>query len=130
MFGRHEQGSGPPKPTVSWALFSLQGRISRATYLLGIAFMLSLLAVVVAFITNTPQESALFPTWGLVFILLGMVSCYSLFALALKRLQDMGWPRPMIALVLFPPTTFVFLLILAAVPGSPHANDHGNPPFG
>jgi len=118
------------EPSVSWALFVTSGRISRATYLLGQLFMLTVLAIVVVLIVNTPETSPRFGFWGLVFIVVGTVAAWSVIALSIKRLHDIGWPSQLIIGLFVPIANLVLMLILASRLGSPETNQHGPPPFG
>ena len=122
-------GKGLPQPTVFWALFGLRGRIGRATFLLGLAFMLAILAVIVALIVNTPEEHERMALWGLAFLLAGLMACYSVFSLSLKRLHDIGLPSYAVVLLVVPPVSAFFALFLALKRGEPQTNAHGPAPF-
>ena len=71
---------------------------------------------------------------GLVFwflVLVGVLLCtvWSLFALAVKRLHDLGVTGWLSLLILFPTINWIFLLALAVLPTKQEVNEHGPPPF-
>ena len=118
------------RATVIWVLFGLGGRIARQSFILGQLFMLTLFAVVVARILDVQGDEGWTTFWGLMFLLLGAVSAWSLLAMTVKRLHDVGWPGAL-ALVLFVPTiNFLFVIALMIMPSQPQANRYGPPPFG
>ena len=98
--------------------------------MLGQLFMLTVLAVIVVLIVNTPDDHPREVLWGLAFIISGFASVWSVFALSLKRLNDLDWPRPLIILLCVAPAIVLFVVVLAAIPGSSETNEHGPPPFG
>src|SRR6056297_3657467 len=106
--------SGPQ--SVQWALFSFKGRIVRKTFILGQLFMLSLFAVVFVQIVKTPEHSGMFALWGLVLLGLMFVSAWSVAALSVKRLHDMGFPGVIAICVFIPALTWIALLVLAVYP--------------
>ncbi len=116
--------------TVRWALFAFNGRISRATYILGQLFMLSILVVIVVLIVQTPESNPRFVLWGLVFILVGFAAFWSVIALSVKRLHDLGWPTALVLALFVPFASPVMIIILAVMPGMQQENEFGPAPFG
>lgn len=91
--------------------------------------MLSVLAVIVVMIVKTPDNSPDLVGLGLAMIVAGPASVWSILALGVKRLHDLGWPIGLIILLFVPMVTVIFLLTLAIMPGSQETNSHGPPPF-
>lgn len=118
-----------PDPTVRWALFGFRGRLARQSYILGQLLMLALAGIVVARILAVEGDENATVFWGLVFILLGLVSTWSSFALTVKRLHDIGQPGILSAILLVPWINIVFVFALMFLPSRPEANQYGPPPF-
>lgn len=123
--------SGPQ--TVFWALFSLKGRIRRATYGLGMTLIFSIWWVAMSQMFAVSETSDQFATWALVLGLIVMGSGYCIYALCHKRIHDLGYPGPYaLIIVLAAPllTGFLFLplLVLGVVPGQTNSNTYGPPP--
>ncbi|MCB1464515.1 MAG: DUF805 domain-containing protein [Nitratireductor sp.] len=117
-------------PSVAWVLFSLRGRIARQSYILGISFMLSLFAVVVARILAVRGDEIATEFWGLAFIVLGGVSAWSMIALTVKRLHDLGLPGALVLILFVPTVDLIFAAVLMFLPSKQETNEHGPPPFG
>ena len=126
-----EDSSGPQ--SVAWALFSRNGRIRRATFGLGIAFIFSIwwVAMSQAFAGGEGEEPI--EMWLIILGLVVIVSTYCIYALAHKRLQDIGY-KGNYALLLVPLGWFLVgflflpLLALALIPGQSDNNEFGPPP--
>ena len=124
--------TGGPQ-SVFWALCSLKGRIRRATYALGMTLIFSVWWVALSQVFASAEGSEQIETWLLIlgFVVLG--STYCIYALAHKRLQDIGY-KGFYALIIFPLgpllTGFLFLplMALALIPGQPDDNQYGPPP--
>ncbi|MEM8748762.1 MAG: DUF805 domain-containing protein [Pseudomonadota bacterium] len=126
--------AGRPGPrSVFWALFSLRGRIRRSTFLLGAALIATLWWVCLAQVFSAVDGSSEQESWLLTLGALVLFSSYCLYALAHKRLHDLGY-RGFFALIIVVAGTFIpFLTIagltaLAVVPGEQDNNDYGPPP--
>ena len=123
--------SGPQ--SVFWALFSLKGRIRRATFGLGIALIFSIWWVAMSQMFATSEGSDQFETWALILGLIILASNYCIYALCHKRLQDIGYPGyyALLAIPLAPFLTGFMILpfaLLAFVPGTKDDNKWGPPP--
>lgn len=126
--------AGRPGPqSVWWALFSLQGRIRRATYLLGGVFIVSLWWVALAQVFSLREASEQHGTWLIILGTIVLATGYCGYALAHKRLHDLGYPGPF-ALVLIVFSVFMpFLAVIAfgvfaVIPGEEKPNKFGPPP--
>ena len=84
-----------------WALFSLQGRIRRATFALGMALIFSIWWVAMSQVFAFHESSAQFENWLLILGLIVLASTYCVYALTHKRLQDIGY-RGYFALLIIP----------------------------
>lgn len=116
---------GRKRATVASALFSFSGRIGRQAYALGLLFVISLFAIVIARILAVRGLEGPTVAWGLAFLALLPVALWSLVALTVKRLRDAGWPA-LLALALFVPTANLLLVAaLMAWPGQPDENPLG-----
>jgi uncharacterized membrane protein YhaH (DUF805 family) len=119
--------------SVFWALFSLKGRIRRATYALGMALIFSIWWVALSQVFAFHESSAEFESWLLILGLIVLASTYCVYALAHKRLQDIGY-KGYFALLIVPlgPLLTGFLglplLALALIPGEKDDNRFGPPP--
>jgi uncharacterized membrane protein YhaH (DUF805 family) len=108
-----------------WLFFKLDGRISRATYLLAGL----LLAVIQGFMlyrfTLVPEESGEGAIWALGFWAIGILSIWCGFALGVKRVHDFGKPG-VLALALFVPVVLLIAFVVLCVwPGDPGPNAYG-----
>ena len=116
-----------------WALFSLKGRIRRTTFALGMTLLFSIWWVAIAQVFAFHEESAQFESWLIILGLVVLASTYCVYALAHKRLQDLGY-RGYFALLIVPlgPVLTGFLMLpllaLALIPGQQDDNRFGPPP--
>lgn len=119
--------------SVFWALCSLKGRIRRATYGLGMTLIFAVWWVALSQVFASAEGSARIETWLLILGLVVLGSTYCIYALAHKRLQDIGY-KGYFALAIFPLgpllTGFLFLPLigLALIPGQSEENEYGPPP--
>lgn len=125
-------GRPGPQP-VTWALFSLKGRIRRATFALGTALVFSLWWVALSQVFAAEEGSERHELWLLILGFMVIGSGYCHYALAHKRMHDLGYPGwyALALLVIgffFAPVAVVPLVILAALPGQPGENAYGPPP--
>ncbi|MBL4732538.1 MAG: DUF805 domain-containing protein [Rhizobiaceae bacterium] len=97
--------------------------------MLGQALMLSILTVIVVMIVQAPEDSVRFSLLSGAFLIAGVASFWSVLALSIKRLHDIGWSVGLIICLFLPPIAMVSILILAVMPGSQATNQHGPPPF-
>jgi uncharacterized membrane protein YhaH (DUF805 family) len=119
-----------PAPTVQWALFGWRGRIGRQTYILGQLFMIALFSFIVARLMAVDGDESATVFWGLMMFALMGVSAWSMLALTVKRLHDLGQPGVLCVLLFVPTINAITVLVLMALPSSPKPNEHGPPPFG
>lgn len=123
--------SGPQ--SVFWALFSLQGRIRRATYGWSMALIFCIWWVALSQVLAVEEGSGQYETWALMLGLVVIASGYSIYALCHKRIHDLGY-RGTWALLLVVATfflsgfLFVPLVLLGVLKGQPIANAYGPPP--
>lgn len=121
-----------PQP-VTWALFGLKGRIRRATYALGVALVFSLWWVVMAQMFAAPEGSSRLNLWAAALGIVMFASAYCIYALAHKRLHDLGY-RGVYALLLVvlqfisPGYGWMPYVVLALIPGEEGDNAYGPPP--
>ncbi len=120
----------PPQPSVPWALFGFGGRIGRQTFILGQLFMLALFAIVIARILAVRGNENQTVFWGLAFLGLCAISLWSIIALTVKRLHDLGLPVLMTLLLAIPTINVIFIIVLMFLRSDPASNRHGPPPFG
>ena len=119
--------------SVRWALFSLKGRIRRATYGLGMALIFTLWWFAVSQLVSFREDSSQFTLWALILAALAIVSTYCIYALCHKRIHDLGYPGAY-ALVIVGFSTFLWaflaipLLLLGFLPGQREVNPYGPPP--
>ena len=123
--------SGPQ--SVYWALFSLKGRIRRATYGLGIALIFSIWWVAMSQMFAVQDGSSQFEGWALVLGLIILASGYCLYALCHKRLHDLGYPGKYALLGIaiaffFSGLLIVPMILLGILKGQPEPNIYGPPP--
>ena len=119
--------------SVFWALFSLKGRIRRATYGLGIALIFSIWWVAMSQMFAAREGSDQFETWAIVLGLVVITSGYCLYALCHKRLHDLGYPGKyaLLGLVIaffFQGFLIIPMILLGVLKGQPERNAYGPPP--
>lgn len=115
--------------TVSWVLFGFKGRIGRKSFWLAALLMILVQAVVIAQVVSIPEDSPAFILWGFVILAVWIASAWAAFALAVKRLHDIGLPGLLALALLVPAISIIAFLLLAFLPGSQETNEHGPPPF-
>ncbi len=126
------KSSTGPQP-VTWALFSLKGRIRRTTYALGMVLIFSLWWVLISQLNAAEDGSGQQIIWLLFLSITVLASTYCVYALSHKRLHDLGY-RGIIALLLIafqfilPPLGWVPYLALALIRGQKEDNEYGPPP--
>ncbi|MEP1206895.1 MAG: DUF805 domain-containing protein [Rhizobiaceae bacterium] len=119
--------------SVFWALFSLKGRIRRATYGLGMALIFCIWWVALSQLIAVQEGSDQFATWALLSALVVLISGYCIYALCHKRLHDLGYPGPyaLIVVVAAPFLTgflFLPLVLVGVLKGQQEDNKYGPPP--
>lgn len=115
--------------TVTWALFSWRGRIRRATFTLGTLLLLLSLWVCLAQVAAHEGNEGLQVLWSLTFLVLGLVSLYSIAALGAKRLHDIGFPGWLIIPMFLTGLYLLVVLGLCFWPGEKRDNKYGPPPM-
>jgi uncharacterized membrane protein YhaH (DUF805 family) len=123
--------SGPQ--SVLWALFSLKGRIRRATFGLGIALIFSLWWAAVSQMFAVQEASQQYAAWALVLGLVVIGSSYCFYALCHKRLHDLGHPGYFALIVVLVSffllgLTIIPLILLGVLKGQTKSNAFGPPP--
>lgn len=123
--------SGPQ--SVIWALFSLKGRIRRATYGLGMALIFCIWWVALSQVFTMREGSDELEIWLLILGLVVLTSGYCIYALCHKRLHDLGYPGPYALIVVFAApflTGFLFipLILVGVLKGQEEDNIYGPPP--
>ena len=121
----------PPKPPirpVSWALFGLRGRTSRQVYWLSYVLVVCLQSALLAQIIGAGEEGGGrgLATAAAPFLLAG--SLYATFAIAVKRLHDVGYSGFLALAVFIPFVNLAFSIWLGILPGNAHANQYGSAP--
>ena len=104
--------------------FSIDGRVGRGEYVLGILFLLALNIAVVLFLTGQTAGQMAMSTMMIV----GLLFAPSQFIIAIKRCHDLGLPGLFVLLFLVPIFGVLWLIALAVIPGSPDANRYGPAP--
>ncbi|MEM9279564.1 MAG: DUF805 domain-containing protein [Pseudomonadota bacterium] len=116
-------------PTLSWLFFSLKGRIARQSYALSILFLIfPQVFVVLQLVRNEENQSGL-AFWFLVLLGVVLLTLWSVMALAVKRLHDLGMTGWLSVLILVPTLNWIFLVALALFPSTQETNEYGPPPF-
>ena len=119
--------------SVFWTLFSLKGRIRRATYALGMVLIFSIWWVALWQVFAFHESSAQFESWLLILGLVVLASTCCVYALAQKRFQGIVY-KGYFALLIVPlgPLLTGFLgiplLALAVIPSESDDNRFGPPP--
>ena len=105
--------------------FTVGGRISRQEYVLGLAFIYAVNAVLIAFaVTQRDHDLAL----GLAIMISAFPSTMALFVLAAKRCHDLSLSGAFTLLLLVPFVGFFWLIALAFAASDPNPNRFGAPP--
>lgn len=109
-------------PSLAWFFFGLSGRISRAAYFLA-GLLLNLIPAFMLYrMTLVPEETAASEMWAFAFVVAGLVSLWSAFALSVKRLHDFGKPGAFAILVFVPAISIVAFVVFCLIPGDPGPN--------
>ena len=115
--------------TLKWLFFSFKGRIGRQSYILAQILIVAIQFLVIWQIAKAANNESLLALWGLAFIALGLVTLWSISALAVKRLNDLDLPAVLFLLLFVPGILWLFMLFLMIVPTKQVTNKHGPPPF-
>jgi uncharacterized membrane protein YhaH (DUF805 family) len=105
--------------------FRPEGRIGRAEYGLGLAFIYSASAAILLAVL-----AQLGPVWETapIAMLLALPLTVAMFVLVAKRCHDLGLPGSYVLLLAVPLVGLVWLLALLILPGSAGPNPYGPPP--
>ncbi len=103
---------------------SVNGRVSRGEYVLGLVFIFALNAAIINFVVGQSTGGVTMGT----LMLISLPFLPSQFIIAAKRCHDLGLPGLFVLLFLVPVFGFLWLLGLAVIPGNADANRYGPPP--
>jgi len=108
--------------TTRWFFLSLDGRISREAYWLGLMFLWSIFGLIITLIVNVPAMKtvaalALFP------YMIFMVWAFA--TLLVKRAHDLGMSGFVAFLVVVPVLDLAVIVFLGAAAGDPRPNRYG-----
>ena len=114
------------KPDMRWVFLGFSGRLARLPFLLGYLFVTAVGFVIVNQFRLAEEDSLRQGTWALLFLAYGVMSLWSVLALVVKRLHDMGFPG-MAAIALFAPIINMAVFVgLCLWPGAAGANAYGD----
>lgn len=107
-----------------WLFLRLKGRISRAAYLLAglLANLIPLFLLYRFTLVEGTQEAN---GWAIAFTLIGALSIWSIFALSVKRVHDLGRPGAYALALFVPVVSYIAFIVLCVVPGEPGPNRYG-----
>jgi uncharacterized membrane protein YhaH (DUF805 family) len=105
--------------------FRPQGRISRLEFGLGTLVVLLLDLAMLAFLVRRGPPG---PGFVAAMVALGLPLAIAQFVLVAKRCHDLNLPGSFVLLLLVPAFNFVWVLMLAVLPGNPAPNAYGPPP--
>ncbi|SMH37664.1 DUF805 domain-containing protein [Mesorhizobium australicum] len=108
-----------------WLFLRLNGRISRAAYLLAGLLANLVPGFLLYRFTLAPVESQAADSWAVAFFLIGLLSVWSIFALSVKRVHDLGKPGPYALALFVPVISYVVFIVLCVMPGDPAPNRYG-----
>ena len=114
--------------TIKWALFSLKGRIRRATFVWSSLLLFALIWVALSQVAFAEPESGQMVFWAFAFFGVIGMSIYCLIALAVKRIHDVGhsgWWVLLGFITTLYALGFIFLCFWA---GNEEDNKYGPPP--
>ncbi len=112
------------EPTMLWAMFALNGRVSREVFWLG-NFMAGFINVGLAVNFNDPSGvPVLSPIWPVLFVPL----LWTEIALTVKRLHDRGLSGWLAILLAVPVLGILAFVVIGLLPGNPGANAFGPGP--
>ena len=125
--------SGRKEAGVFWLFVSLDGRISREPFWLGLIFINLVMLIVfnilqlngVTLAPDTFELVGLRQNQALALILVLFWSTWSMIALFAKRAHDYGVTGFVAALALVPVLGYILVLFLGVVPGTPGPNAFG-----
>jgi len=101
-----------------------QGRIGRAEYALGLAFIYAVnLALLSIFFFRAPEAGGLIPA-----MLLALPLLLGFFVIVVKRCHDLGLPGSFVVLLFVPVVGVVWMIALLFIPGSQGPNLYGAQP--
>ncbi len=112
---------------ILWLFFGLKGRISRSVYWLACFLLIALNSVLIGQIIGGEEASyhrlaeALGP-----FVIIGTL--YANFAVAAKRLHDIGYGALLALAIFVPLVNLAFTIWAGIVPGTAGPNNHGEAP--
>lgn len=115
----------PRSADMRWLFFGGSGRLGRKPFLLGLAFWLAVLAMPVAMAlkVETGGEGAMLV--GFAIIVAFLPAAWSVLALGVKRLHDLGLPGYAILILFVPGVGIIAFILLAVLPSAPGANAYG-----
>lgn len=105
--------------------FTAGGRIARREYLLGLAFIYAVNAVLFAFALHQGDSDL---ALGLAIMVSAFPSTVAQFVLVAKRCHDIGLSGVFVLVLLIPFVGLVWLAALAAIVGTGGPNPYGPPP--
>ena len=120
-----EQKTTKRRSPLPWLFASFKGRVSRGIYWLAYAMLLCVNAVLVGQLIGGPEASfsRLADTVAPAVIL---ATLYANFAVAVKRLHDIGYSGFLAIALLIPFINFAFTIWVGIVPGTAGPNRFGD----
>ena len=116
-------------PTVLWALFGFDGRISREVFWLGFGLLYSAGDVILSLLLPplvTPETIAELQGSQLLLLLVALAAAvWMQFALVAKRLHDAGWSGSFAIVMAAPLLNLVAMVVAGLLPGEAGANRFG-----
>lgn len=116
-------------PTIPWALFGFDGRISREVFWLGFGFLYSAGDVVLSALlprSLTPETLADLSGSRLLMLLVVLsLAVWMQFALVAKRLHDAGWSGTFAIIMAAPLLNLLAMLVVGLLPGEAGPNQYG-----
>ncbi|MBW8637902.1 DUF805 domain-containing protein [Hoeflea sp. WL0058] len=116
------------KPDMRWVFLGFSGRLGRLPFLLGYLFVTAVGFVILNQVRLADEDSIRQGTWALLFIAYGVMSVWSVLALVVKRLHDIGFPGPLSIMLFVPFINLGVFLGLCLWPGAAGANAYGDEP--
>lgn len=116
-------------PTVLWALFGFDGRISREVFWLGFGLLYSAGDVILSLLLPplvTPETIAELQGSQLLLLLVALgAAVWMQFALVAKRLHDAGWSGSFAVIMAAPLLNLLAMVVVGLMPGETGANRFG-----
>ncbi|MEM7301257.1 MAG: DUF805 domain-containing protein [Pseudomonadota bacterium] len=114
--------------SVWWLLFSFRGRIRRQSYALAAGLLLCINTYTFMNLAISANDSSSVVFWAFAF--LGSIGCtmWSMLALSVKRLHDIGISGWVVLVSFIPGAAWLGFLALCFIPGEPDSNQFGGPP--